>query len=180
MSDHCDPLAEPIATPVRLRRPPMPEDRWGCSRDCIDEHDYVWGRCEHATPPPPRLGLMVSETFTAADGCLSVRLRHLTVEEAKQRIAEFEGHRALRDLLRAAYRRGIVLRRLRHGHWRAISPDPHITVEVYDPGHAIGREWGMTVNRWDTHEHVEISGDITVERAATALKLVGWDLGSTT
>lgn len=108
---HRDLLAEPRTTPVTLRRREMPEDRWGCNRDCIEEHTYQWGSCAAAPPPPPRLGLLVSDTFTDLDGCVSVRLREATVGEAKRCIAEFEGPPTIRDLVRAARAAGAPLRR---------------------------------------------------------------------
>lgn len=37
------------------RRPgPIPEEYWGCRRECFErgEHTAVWGECEKAPPPP--------------------------------------------------------------------------------------------------------------------------------
>lgn len=176
-----DPMAEPIATPVTLRRRPMPDDRPGCSRDCIDEHDYVWGRCEHATPPPPRLGLTVSETFIASDGHLSMRLRHLTVEEAKQRIAEFEGSPTLRGLIRAARAAGMAPRRDRDAEyadrrrWQAVDDrDMKIVFVAHTPESG----WKLVLLP-ESGESVLLCNP-TVDRIAAAARLVGWDLGSTT
>jgi hypothetical protein len=168
------------------RRRPIPEDRWGCSRDCIHEHTYTWGQCEHATPPPPRLGLLGAETFTDDDGERSMRLRHLTVEEAKQRIAEFEGPPTLRGLIRAARAAGAPLRRHYHEHgiteyW-----------QCWDEG---ARRRRAKVRHWPQHgtwrveiygRHNDPDGDNavhielmnpTIEQIAAAARLCGWDVG---
>jgi hypothetical protein len=61
-------------------RPPMPEDRWGCSRKCLDHHTHVWGQCELATDPGPS-PLLIAETSIAGDGWPSTVIRAATAEE---------------------------------------------------------------------------------------------------
>lgn len=39
---------------MKRRESPVPEEYWGCSRQCFDQgsHTRVWGQCEKVDPPP--------------------------------------------------------------------------------------------------------------------------------
>jgi hypothetical protein len=73
----------------------------GCSRGCRNKHTLVWGWCDLAEEPKPRLNLHVFETFTASDGNASGKFRQVTTEEARAELAKFEPEPTWRDVIRA-------------------------------------------------------------------------------
>jgi len=62
---------------------PLSDVDWyaaGCSRDCSEQHTYVWGRCalapESARPTPM---ISIGRVETEADGCPGIVLRSIPV-----------------------------------------------------------------------------------------------------
>ena len=58
----------------------------GCSRACRKkgEHTLVWGNCEHAVEPEPRVS--IGGVVTAPDGYPSIVLQSIPVSELADRI----------------------------------------------------------------------------------------------
>lgn len=74
----------------------------GCSRSCRNKHTKVWGWCDLAEEPEPKLNLHAFEMFTASDGNTSMRYRQLTAEEARAELEKFEPAPGWADLRKAA------------------------------------------------------------------------------
>jgi len=98
----------------------------------------------------------------------------------------------LRDLVRAARRAGIVLKRDRRGRYPATSWIADTSPPLSDPNRVdkpaifvrVTRSdapwrtqpWMVHIALWPADEEIKLNADVTPQRIATALLLCGWDI----